>query len=105
MQRACRVLAGILLSLCLLPPLRAHARDVDYECAMFPASVLEVSQIPYGNYSHAEVMATDILPEGDVFAPFTGQIVHMDSSQVFAALTEIILNAGFGHLVDTYFII
>lgn len=112
MQRACRVLAGILLSLCLLPPLRAHARDVDYECAMFPASVLEVSQIPYGNYSHAEVMATDILPEGDVFAPFTGQIVHMDSSYGYVVLQSLdkvhwadgsldYMSVGFMHDNDT----
>ena len=112
MQRACRVLAGILLSLCLLPPLRAHARDVDYECAMFPACVLEVSQIPYGNYSHAEVMATDILPEGDVFAPFTGQIVHMDSSYGYVVLQSLdkvhwadgsldYMSVGFMHDNDT----
>ena len=112
MQRVCRVLAGVLLLLCLLPPLQAHARDVDYECAMFPASVLEVSQIPYGSYSHAETMATDILPEGDVFAPFTGQIVHMDSSYGFVVLQSLdkvhwadgsldYMSVGFMHDNDT----
>ena len=79
MPRAGRVLALCLLLLCLLPTAKARARDADYECAMFPAAVLQVSQIPYGSYSHAETLATDILPEGDVFAPFTGRIVLTDS--------------------------
>lgn len=82
MRRAGRMTV-IFLLLCLLgrllPPTGAQARDTDYECAMFPAAVLQVSQIPYGSYSHAEALATDILPEGDVFAPFTGRIVLTDS--------------------------
>lgn len=69
----------LLCLLCALFPLRASARDTDYECAMFPAGTLEVSQIAYGSYSHADTLATDILPGGDVFAPFTARIVMTDS--------------------------
>ena len=80
MKTPARFLCALLLLLVFpLFPLRASARDTDYECAMFPAGTLEVSQIAYGSYSHADALATDILPEGDVFAPFTGRIVMTDS--------------------------
>lgn len=79
----------LLCLLCALFPLRASARDTDYECAMFPAGTLEVSQIAYGSYSHADTLATDILPEGDVFAPFTGQIVFRDSSYGYVVLESL----------------
>lgn len=80
MKNPARILCALLLLFFLpLSPLCASARDTDYECAMFPAGTLEVSQIAYGNYSHADTLATDILPEGDVFAPFTGRIVMTDS--------------------------
>ncbi|MBO5496713.1 MAG: InlB B-repeat-containing protein, partial [Oscillospiraceae bacterium] len=112
MPRAGRVLALCLLLLCLLPTAKARARDADYECAMFPAAVLQVSQIPYGSYSHAETLATDILPEGDVFAPFTGEIVHMDSSYGYVVLQSLdkvhwadgsldYMSVGFMHDNDT----
>ncbi len=85
------LLTALLLCLLftLLPAVPAAAQEEDYECAMFPAGVLQVSQIPYGSYSHSEDLATDIVPEGDVFAPFTGEIVFRDSSYGYIVLESL----------------
>ena len=87
--RVLRTLLLLCLLFCLLPSLPAAAREEDYECAMFPAGVLQVSQIPYGSYSHSDDLATDIVPEGDVFAPFTGKIVFRDSSYGYIVLESL----------------
>ncbi|MDY3918743.1 MAG: RICIN domain-containing protein [Candidatus Limivivens sp.] len=59
-----------------------------YEKAWFPARVMNISQIAYeawtGNgkntdASHGTCNAIDILPGGNVFAPFTGKIVYVNT--------------------------
>ena len=60
---------------------------INYEYAVFPNSTMTLSQIAYEAWtgtgdntyaSHGSCNAIDILPDGRVFAPFTGKITYID---------------------------
>lgn len=54
-----------------------HADSHEY--ALFPNGVLNVSQVAYKkDKSHEKVNATDILPKGDLVAPFSGTVRYTD---------------------------
>lgn len=68
-----------------------------YEEAWFPAKIMNLEQIPYEKWSgqgknteasHFEHNAIDILPGGDVFAPFTGTIEYIDPAWGYVLLVS-----------------
>ena len=63
-----------------------YASVDEYEYALFPAGTLDVSQISYGGYSHPDSLVTDICPHGDIFAPFSGEIVYKDNTWGYVVL-------------------
>ena len=58
----------------------------EYEYAIFPNGRVYVSQVAYGGYSHANYNVTDIVPDGDVYAPFTGTIRYKDNTWGYVVL-------------------
>ncbi len=64
----------------------SHAAGSNYQYAVFPAPQLYLTQLAYESYSHGSQNAIDIAPGGNVFAPFTGRIVYLDSSWGYAVL-------------------
>ena len=62
------------------------ANAASYEYAMFPNKDVYVSQVAYGSYSHSNKNATDIVPTGDIVAPFSGTIRYRDNSYGFVWL-------------------
>lgn len=56
------------------------------EYAIFPAYTMNVNQLAYESYSHNSQNAIDILPNGDVFAPFTGEVIYTDSAWGYVVL-------------------
>lgn len=61
-----------------------HADDHEY--ALFPNETVNVTQLPYGSYSHAGKNVVDIVPDGDLIAPFSGTIRYRDPSWGFVWL-------------------
>ncbi len=57
-----------------------------YETAIYPAPQVYVTQLAYETYSHGVQNAIDMVPGGDVFAPFTGKIVYKDANWGFVLL-------------------
>ena len=80
----CIVLAMV-LSLCGMIPTSTQAAS-SYEHAWFPAPRVYITQLAYESYSHGSQNAIDMAPGGDVFAPFTGKIVYLDSRWGYAVL-------------------
>lgn len=84
------LLAVVIVFSAITYPIAANADTLfsdEYEFAIFPNGTVNVSQVAYNSgYSHAEYNATDILPDGDVYAPFTGTIVYVDPSWGYVVL-------------------
>ncbi len=74
------------LLLALTPFLNIAAYAANEELAWFPASTMNLNQIAYEGYSHGDQNAIDILPNGDVFAPFTGHIAYVDPNWGYVTL-------------------
>lgn len=51
-----------------------------YEYAIFPAKVLNITQVAYGSFSHGKQNAVDYNSGGRVVAPFTGKITFIDKN-------------------------
>ena len=56
------------------------------EYAMFPAPVMEVTQLAYESYSHVISNAIDIIPHGEVIAPFRCTVAFTDTSWGYVVL-------------------
>ena len=80
----CIVLAMV-LSLCGIIPTSTQAAS-GYEYVWFPAPRVYITQLAYESYSHGSQNAIDMAPGGNVFAPFTGKIVYLDSRWGYAVL-------------------
>ena len=76
--------AAIVLLLCI--HCNSGLAEDSYEYAMFPNGVVYVSQTAYGSYSHSGKNVTDIVPDGDVKAPFTGTIRYKDDTWGYVIL-------------------
>lgn len=74
---------SVALFMCLLVGMFSQVPQevsaASYETAWFPAPSMHITQIAYESYSHGSCNAIDISPGGNVFAPFTGKIVQLDS--------------------------
>ena len=81
--------AGLLSLLCALLVIIIDVRTVNaetYEYAMFPSDVVYVSQTAYGSYSHSGKNVTDIVPNSDIKAPFSGTIRYKDATWGYVIL-------------------
>ena len=56
------------------------------EYAMFPAPVMEVTQLAYESYSHVISNAIDIIPHGELIAPFRCTVTFTDPSWGYVVL-------------------
>lgn len=63
--------------------------DMQGEYAIFPASTMNLSQLAYESYSHHSQNAIDILPNGNVFAPFTGEVIYKDPNWGYVVLQSV----------------
>lgn len=83
-----KIISMLLVMACLfaLSPMCFAEDSASAEYALFPAYTMEVNQLAYESYSHGDQNAIDILPGGNVFAPFTGEIVYVDPSWGYVVL-------------------
>ena len=56
------------------------------EYAMFPAPVMEITQLAYESYSHVISNAIDIIPHGELIAPFRCTVTFTDPSWGYVVL-------------------
>ena len=56
------------------------------EYAMFPAPVMEVTQLAYESFSHGIANAIDIIPHGELIAPFRCTVTFTDPSWGYVVL-------------------
>ena len=69
-----------------LPVMLAASSD---EYAWFPAYTMNLSQLAYESYSHGSQNAIDMLPNGNVFAPFTGKVAYVDANWGYIVLQSV----------------
>lgn len=88
MKKFIGMILCIVMLIFLFPTEAAHAEayDENGEVSWFPAYTINLSQLAYEGYSHSEQNAIDILPGGNVFAPFSGKIVYTDSNWGYVML-------------------
>ena len=84
MKKIFGFLLAFVLCLATIPTVPAQAAHE--EAAWFPAYTMNLSQLAYEGYSHGEQNAIDILPNGNVFAPFSGKIVYTDKNWGYVVL-------------------
>ena len=65
--------------------LRTEEEEIP-EYAMFPAPIMEVTQLGYESYSHVISNAIDIIPHGDLIAPFRCTVTFTDPSWGYVVL-------------------
>lgn len=70
-----------------IPVILAASSDEQY--AWFPAYTMNLSQLAYESYSHGDQNAIDMLPNGNVFAPFTGKVAYVDANWGYVVLQSI----------------
>lgn len=70
----------------MAPTLPVSSAAAEYEYAWFPAPQMYLTQLAYESYSHGSQNAIDIAPGGNVFAPFSGKIVYVDSNWGYVVL-------------------
>lgn len=76
MKRVSCLILAVLLFASLCPAMQASAAAE--ENAWFPAYTMEINQLAYESYSHGSQNGIDMIPHGNVFAPFTGTITKVD---------------------------
>lgn len=75
-----------LIVLLMIPYKREVIVADEHETAVFPNGTVNVQQVAFGGYSHSGKNATDIVPDGDVYAPFSGTIRYRDTAWNFVWL-------------------
>ncbi len=75
--------------MCLLLMPATETKADDGETAIFPAPQVYLKQLAYESYSHGDQNAIDILPGGNVFAPFTGKIAYVDANWGYVTLQSL----------------
>ncbi len=76
----------VTLALCTMSVPTVEASADNGETIWFPAYTMNVNQLAYENVSHYNQNAIDILPEGNVFAPFSGTIAYVDPNWGYVTL-------------------
>ena len=76
----------LLIAACLVGFFPVYSTADLAEIALFPAYTMNLSQLVYESYSHGDQNAIDILPNGNVFAPFSGEIVYVDANLGYVVL-------------------
>lgn len=81
-----KLFSMLLIAACLVGFFPMYSTADSAEVALFPAYTMNLSQLAYEGYSHGDQNAIDILPNGNVFAPFSGEIVYVDANWGYAVL-------------------